>query len=444
MTRISRFPMTLAAGMLAVAGLAAPAAAQHSSTTISIDDGEIEGSSIRVIDGTEFMIEFDEDGVHSAYIDDDEVDFKSDENAVYIVHDGEIITMDLPDLGAAGQAFTFGRGVGDAMAFIRPAQQDGNRFVIDNRPRTMVGLTQSSLEDQLREHLDLEEGVGTMILSVVEGLPADEGGLREGDVLIAVDGREVTGADVLTDELRELEPGDEIDVTVLRKGLPETLTIEVAEFDAERLYGERFFRERVPGAIAAPRILRWEELDDDDFPFARDFDMDFDFDFDDLQEQIEDQLHMNLDAEQRQELENALGQARDQIEAAMKQAERARALALRADPGGEILLRGLDNELPLLIEREGLLNRARELGDRHPEVIAQRRQLEERMHELELRREELDERRAEIEERTEELRVRNQELTEQNKELRKRLNSLESKLDRLLAHLEDSEERDEK
>ncbi|MEL6499398.1 MAG: PDZ domain-containing protein [Planctomycetota bacterium] len=407
MTRISRFPMTLAAGMLAVAGLAAPAAAQHSSTTISIDDGNVEGYSIRVIDGTEYMIEFDEDGVHSAYIDDDEADFNSDENAVYIVHDGEIIRMDLPELGAAGQAFTFGRGVGDAMAFIRPGQQDGNRFVIDNRPKTMVGLTQSSLEDQLREHLDLEEGVGTMIISVVEGLPADEAGLREGDVLIAVDGREVTGSDVLTDELRELEPGDEVDVTVLRKGLPETMTIEVAKFDAERLYGERFFAERLPGAIAAPRVLRWQDLDGDDFPFGGEFEMDFDFDFDDIQEQIEDQLRMNLDAEQRQELEDALGEAREQIESAMKQAEKARAMGLNQQNRlNELLLRGRDGESRIVVERD----------NRDARLLREK---------------------AALEAETDRLRARNQQLED-------RLESLEDRLDRLIDLLEDGEDAKDK
>ncbi len=432
MTRTNRMTTALAAGLLAVAGLAAPAAAQSSTTSISVDDGEIEGYSVRIIDGTKYKIEFDGDGVHTAYIDGDEVDFKSEEDVVYIVDGGELIEFEVPKLGAAGNAFTIGRAVGEQLALVNPGQGNNQFWLRGNEPKTMVGLTQSTLDDQLREHLALNDGVGTMILSVVEGLPAAKAGLKHGDVLINVAGRKVTGAAVLTDELSGLKAGDELDVIVLRKGLPESLTIEVAAFDAEKLYGGRL---PFGNAQGEPNAFRWDVE-----PVEP---MDFDFDFEDLEDLIRDELAdiKDLDDDQREELDRAMAQAREQIAHAMEQAERARMLRWNLDRGNELLLRNADDERALLIEREALRDHADRMGNRHPEVVAQRQRLEERMHELELRKRELDERREEVDERVEELRERNRELTEQNHELRERLNSLEHKLDRLLAHLEDLEDR---
>ncbi|MEO0630679.1 MAG: PDZ domain-containing protein, partial [Planctomycetota bacterium] len=290
MARTNRMKTTLAAGLLAVVGLAAPADAQSttSTTTISMSDGEVEGESIRIVDGTEYTIEFDEDGVHSAFVDGDEVGYSIFEGNVIIKHDGETIEIPIPQTAGRAGSRIFGIGQGDLprLGLGEGFAEGRDFFVTRNGPKTMVGLSQGGLDDQLRKHLDLDDGIGTMILSVTEGLPAEEAGLEVGDVLIAVDGNEVTGSNVLTRALKELEPGDELDVTVLRKGLPETMTIEVAKFDAEKLYGERFFginAPNAPGGIPQQRILRWGDIDDDRFPFG-DFENEFDF------EELEDRI----------------------------------------------------------------------------------------------------------------------------------------------------------
>jgi hypothetical protein len=387
----------LAAGVVAAAGLAAPVAAQSVTTSITMNDGVVEGYTVRVIDGTTYKVTFDGDGPTAAYADGNEVKFKFDEGVVYIDDDGETIEFEMPKVGAqgigVGREMRLGLLRPDAPRVPRlpavPGEPGANFFGVTSTPKTMIGLTQRPLDDQLREHLDLEEGVGTMILSVVEGLPADEAGLQQGDVLISVNGREVTGARVLTNEMSDLEPGDELDVVVLRKGLPETLTIKVAKFDAEKLYGERF-PGGAPVAEGHNNVFRFD-IDADDF----------DFDFDEFEELIRDELAevQELAPEQREELDRAMAEARKQIAEAMKQANQIRGLQWDGDL--DLLLRPKDKERAIVIERQA-------------------------------QRERIESERQKLEAEAEKLRAR-------NRELESRLESLESRLDRLIDLLEDED-----
>lgn len=397
----------LAAGVVAAAGLAAPAAAQSVTTSITMNDGVVEGYTVRVIDGTTYKVTFDGDGPTAAYADGDEVKFKFDEGVVYIDDEGETVEFEMPRVG--GQGFGVGREMRlgllrpDAprvpgLPAIVPGELGNNFFAATSTPKTMIGLTQRPLDAQLREHLDLEVGVGTMILSVVEGLPADDAGLEHGDVLISVNGREVTGARVLTNEMADLEPGDELDVVVLRKGLPETLTIKVAEFDAEKLYGERF-PGGAPVAEGQNNVFRFD-IDADDF----------DFDFDEFEELIRGELAevQELAPEQREELDRAMAEARKQIAQAMKQANQIRGLQWDGDL--DLLLRPKDKERAIVIE--GQARRERIEGQ--------------------ARRERVEAERQKLEAEAEKLRAR-------NRELESRLEALESRLDRLIDLLEDED-----
>lgn len=57
---------------------------------------------------------------------------------------------------------------------------------------------------------------GALVLQVAEGSPASEAGLREGDVITAVDGDPIDGPQALRDAVAEHKPGDRIALTVFR------------------------------------------------------------------------------------------------------------------------------------------------------------------------------------------------------------------------------------
>ncbi|UCG21851.1 MAG: M20/M25/M40 family metallo-hydrolase, partial [Deltaproteobacteria bacterium] len=72
-------------------------------------------------------------------------------------------------------------------------------------------------------------GEGCRISGLVPGSPAESSGLREGDVIVSMDSREVRNLRDLSTILKSLEPGDRIPITFLRQGNKMTVEAEVVE-----------------------------------------------------------------------------------------------------------------------------------------------------------------------------------------------------------------------
>jgi hypothetical protein len=72
-------------------------------------------------------------------------------------------------------------------------------------------------------------GDGCRISGLVPGTPAESSGLREGDVIVRMDSREVRNLRDLSTILKSLEPGDRIPIIFLRRGNKMTVEAEVVE-----------------------------------------------------------------------------------------------------------------------------------------------------------------------------------------------------------------------
>ncbi len=74
---------------------------------------------------------------------------------------------------------------------------------------------------------------GAEVTSVVPGSPADDEGLEVGDIITEVDGRNVTASRPLDELILQYDPGDRVELTILRDGQE----IEVRVRLASRLEG---------------------------------------------------------------------------------------------------------------------------------------------------------------------------------------------------------------
>jgi putative serine protease PepD len=67
-------------------------------------------------------------------------------------------------------------------------------------------------------------GQGAVIANVESGSPADQAGIEEGDIVVAIDGQPVTGRAGMIAVVRDAEPGETISITIERSG--EKITAE--------------------------------------------------------------------------------------------------------------------------------------------------------------------------------------------------------------------------
>ena len=68
-----------------------------------------------------------------------------------------------------------------------------------------------------------------VVRQVQAGSPAAKAGLRAGDVITALDGKNVTDADALVAAVRSHSPGDSVQVTYLRGGSRHTVSVQLTE-----------------------------------------------------------------------------------------------------------------------------------------------------------------------------------------------------------------------
>lgn len=71
--------------------------------------------------------------------------------------------------------------------------------------------------------------MGALITEVLPGTPAEEAGLRAGDVITAIDRTPVNPTHQLSDVVAQYEPGDRTTLTIWRGGQRETVRIRLGE-----------------------------------------------------------------------------------------------------------------------------------------------------------------------------------------------------------------------
>lgn len=82
--------------------------------------------------------------------------------------------------------------------------------------RGWVGIEMREITPELAESFDLPSAQGVLIYSVLHGSPADKSGIQPGDVLVAVDGREVQAPREMLDLVASLPPGQVAAFRLLR------------------------------------------------------------------------------------------------------------------------------------------------------------------------------------------------------------------------------------
>ncbi|MCB1917600.1 MAG: Do family serine endopeptidase [Rhodocyclaceae bacterium] len=84
--------------------------------------------------------------------------------------------------------------------------------------RGWIGVEIQDMTPELAESFGLEDDHGALIAGVVRGGPADDAGMRPGDVLLAIDGRAIIGPREMLDVISRLPPGSRNDFHVRRSG----------------------------------------------------------------------------------------------------------------------------------------------------------------------------------------------------------------------------------
>jgi serine protease Do len=99
--------------------------------------------------------------------------------------------------------------------------------------RGWLGVRIQTVSPELAEGLRLPEAKGALVSSVSADGPADKAGIRQGDVILEFDGREVADMRALPRLVADTQFGRKVPVSIWRQGAKTTVTVELGELNEE-------------------------------------------------------------------------------------------------------------------------------------------------------------------------------------------------------------------
>jgi S1-C subfamily serine protease len=99
--------------------------------------------------------------------------------------------------------------------------------------RGWIGVGVQDLSKEIAESFRIPGTRGALITEVFRGTPADRGGVRVGDVLVAVDGKPVTDSATMLNLIAALVPGSQASLRVMRDAKAIDLKVTVGKRPAQ-------------------------------------------------------------------------------------------------------------------------------------------------------------------------------------------------------------------
>jgi serine protease Do len=100
--------------------------------------------------------------------------------------------------------------------------------------RGWLGAQIQQVTPSIAESLGLQKPGGALVAEVMPGSPAMRAGIRAGDVVMAVNGQQVTGSADLVRKIGALAPGTKVDLRIVRNGQRRMLTVALANAPEEQ------------------------------------------------------------------------------------------------------------------------------------------------------------------------------------------------------------------
>ena len=136
--------------------------------------------------------------------------------------DGEVVGINTA-IVASGTGIGFAIPINQAKAVLTQLREKGSVT------RGWLGVQIQPLDQGLAEKFELKELKGALVVGVMKGDPAEKAGVKQGDVIIEVDGVKIGNTKELLNTVAKLLPGNKVDIVVIRDGKEKTLTVTLGE-----------------------------------------------------------------------------------------------------------------------------------------------------------------------------------------------------------------------
>jgi len=106
--------------------------------------------------------------------------------------------------------------------------------------RGYLGVRIQEVTSTIAKKYGLERPMGALVIEVEKNTPAYKAGIKEGEIIVKVDGEEVKDVEDLRLKIGSRLPGEKVVITLLdKKGRKREVKVKLAELKEEKLFGEK-------------------------------------------------------------------------------------------------------------------------------------------------------------------------------------------------------------
>ncbi len=166
-------------------------------------------------------------GPYDDYLQTDAAINKGNSGGPLFNMDGEVIGVNTAIISPTGGSIGIGFSVPSNVAMVVLDQL--KRF--GETRRGWLGVNIQSVSEDIAPSLKVEPGRGALVASVAPGGPAEEAGIKPGDVIVSFAGKTVRSVRALPRIVAQTAHGSEVNVEIARNGERKTLKVVVGRLD---------------------------------------------------------------------------------------------------------------------------------------------------------------------------------------------------------------------
>lgn len=141
---------------------------------------------------------------------------------------GPLVSLDGKVVAINTAIIPYAQGIGFAIPINSAKNCAGETVENGVSMRPWLGIIGLSLTEDIARHYNLPTEQGVLVTRVVNGSPAEDSGMVDGDIILRMDGAAVNSVEDLVEEIHQRKAGQKIRITVLRRGSEQAFDVTLS------------------------------------------------------------------------------------------------------------------------------------------------------------------------------------------------------------------------
>jgi Do/DeqQ family serine protease len=147
---------------------------------------------------------------------------------------GPLLNINGQLIGINTAIYAKAQGIGFAIPIGKAQRIVSDLIQYGEVKQAWIGLVVQEIDEKIARYLNYPGRKGVMVKAIETESPAQQTGLREGDILIALGNKKITGLDDYLAASKDVTAGDTLEIQIWRSGRTHSMSIKPKEFPIER------------------------------------------------------------------------------------------------------------------------------------------------------------------------------------------------------------------